>query len=340
MIDPPIQDVDAPRASALVDAAPIFTQTFDARWRAANAFNWTALHQRIGAQAARLDELDAIASTRELTESEAWQRLLLREARGSTPAVLEDLRAWAVTHPTDAPAKLQAGRSLLSEQDESGIPLIEQAILLAEESGSAEARGRALRFAGQLHLYRRELDAADAALESARGYLAEAGAAWSLGRTLNFAAWVARRKGELPRAERLFRESIRILTPLEDRATLCESQRALAELLLEENHTEEAERFALVARETVGPHDVTSISTTTMTLGLVRAAQGRDEEAEELLRDAWETIAATEHRSGQRDALKALAQFLAERGREDEAAELEARREDVLAEAESAAKIA
>src|ERR671935_1932157 len=184
-------------------------------------------------------------------------------------------------------------------------PLVEQAILLAEESGSAEARGRALRFAGQLHLYRRELDAADAALEGARGYLAEAGAAWSLGRTLNFAAWTARRKGELPRAERLFRESIRILAPLEDRATLCESQRALAELLLEENRTEEAERFALAARETVGPHDVTSISTTKMTLGLVRAAQGRDEEAEALLREAWETIAATEHRSGQRDARRA-----------------------------------
>jgi class 3 adenylate cyclase/tetratricopeptide (TPR) repeat protein len=219
-------------------------------------------------------------------------------------------------------------------------PLIEQAILLAEESGSAEARGRALRFAGQLHLYRRELDDADAALEAAGGYLAEAGAAWQIGRTLNFAAWVARRKGELPRAERLFRESIRILAPLEDRATLCESQRALAELLLEDNRTEEAERFALAARETVGPHDVTSISTTSMTLGLVRAAQGRDDEAEELLRDALETIAATEHRSGQRDALKSLAQFLAERGREEEAAELEARREDVLAEAESAAKIA
>jgi class 3 adenylate cyclase len=219
-------------------------------------------------------------------------------------------------------------------------PLIEQAILLAEESGSAEARGRALRFAGQLHLYRRELDAADAALESARGYLAEAGAAWQVGRTLNFAAWTARRKGELQRAERLFRDSIRILTPLEDRATLCESQRGLAELLLEENRTEEAERLALAAQETVGPHDVTSIASTTTTLGQVRAAQGRDEEAEELLRAAWATISATEHRSGQRDALEALAHFLAERGREDEAAELEARREDVLAEAESAAKIA
>ncbi|MGB2874172.1 MAG: AAA family ATPase [Gaiellaceae bacterium] len=219
-------------------------------------------------------------------------------------------------------------------------PLVEQAILLAEESGSAEARGRALRFAGQLHLYRGELDDAEAALETARQYLAEAGAAWSLGRTLNFAAWAARRKGDLSRAERLWRESIRILTPLEDRATLCESQRALAELLLDQGRTEEAERLALAARETVGPQDVTSISTTTMALGLVRAAQGRDDEAEAMLREAYETIAATEHRSGQREALRALAHFLRERGRDDEAAEFEARREEVLAEATSAARIA
>ena len=105
-------------------------------------------------------------------------------------------------------------------------PLIEQAILLAEESGSAEARGRALRFAGQLHLYRRELDDAEAALASARDYLAEAGAAWALGRTLNFSAWTARHKGDLPKSERLYRESIRILAPLEDRVTLCEASAA------------------------------------------------------------------------------------------------------------------
>jgi class 3 adenylate cyclase/tetratricopeptide (TPR) repeat protein len=219
-------------------------------------------------------------------------------------------------------------------------PLVERAILLAEESGSAEARGRALRFAGQLHLYKGELEDADAALESARGYLAEAGAAWALGRTLNFAAWTARRKGELPRAERLFRESIRILTPLEDRATLCESQRGLAVLLLEAGRIDEAERFAEAARETVGPHDVTSMSSTTGALGLVRAAQGRDDEAEELLREAYEKVATTEHRSGQREALLELAQFLRGRGREEEAAELEARRDGLLAEAESAAKIA
>jgi class 3 adenylate cyclase/tetratricopeptide (TPR) repeat protein len=216
-------------------------------------------------------------------------------------------------------------------------PLVEQGILLAEESGSAEARGRALRFAGQLHLQRRELVDAQAALEAAREHLAEAGAAWSLARTIHFAAWVARHKGEAQRAERLFRESIRILAPLEDRATLCESQRGLAELLVAEGRVDEAERFALAARETVGPQDLTSISTTTMALGLVRAAQGRDDEAEALLREACESISESEHRLHQRDALESLAQFLRARGREDEAAELDARRERVLADAASTA---
>jgi class 3 adenylate cyclase len=229
---------------------------------------------------------------------------------------------------------------LLRLEDERAAPLIEQAILLAEQSGSAEARGRALRFAGQLHLQRRELDDAEAALEAARDHLAEAGAAWALGRTLHFLAWVARAKGEGARSERLFRESIRILTPLEDRATLCESQRGLAELLLAEGRVDEAERFALAARETVGPVDVTSRSTTTYTLGKIRAAQGRDEEAEPLLREAVEIVSDGEHRMQQRDSLEALAQFLRERGRDDEAAEVEECRERVLAEAASAARIA
>ncbi|MDX6507312.1 MAG: hypothetical protein QOG06_1956 [Gaiellaceae bacterium] len=216
-------------------------------------------------------------------------------------------------------------------------PLIEQAILLAEESGSAEARGRALRFVGQLHLQRRELDEAETALEAAREHLAEAGAAWMLGRTLNFAAWTARHKGDLVRAERLFRESIRILAPLEDRATLCETQRSLAELLLAQGRVDEAERFALASRETVGPHDLSSLATTTMALGLVRAAQGQDGEAEELLRQAYDTIAPTEHRLTQCETLQALVQFLRERGREDEADELDARRDGVLAAAASTA---
>src|SRR6266542_597708 len=196
-------------------------------------------------------------------------------------------------------------------------PLIEQALLLAEQSGSAEARGRALRFAGQLYLNRGDLDDAERALDAAREHLAEAGAAWSLGRTLNYSAWTAWWKGDLARAERIFRESIRILAPLEDRATLCESQRGLAQLLVTQGRVDEAERFALAARESVSPHDMTSVATTTMALGIVRAAQSQDDEAEALLREAYDMSAATGHRRNEAQELNALAQFLRERGRDE-----------------------
>jgi hypothetical protein len=82
------------------------------------------------------------------------------------------------------------------------------------------------------------------------------------------------------------------------------------------------------------------MSTTTMALGLVRVAQGLDDEAEALLREAYESIAASEHRMHQVETLESLIQFLRDRGREDEAAELDERREDLLAAASSAERIA
>jgi ATP/maltotriose-dependent transcriptional regulator MalT len=114
-----------------------------------------------------------------------------------------------------------------------------------------------------------------------------------------------------------------VLAPLEDRATLCESQRALAQVLVQQGKVEEAERLAVAARQTVGPQDSTSLATTAMALGMVRAAQGRDEEAEELMREAHATVAETDHRETQNATLRTLAQFLRERGRDDEADELE-----------------
>ena len=60
-----------------------------------------------------------------------------------------------------------------------------------------------------------------------------------------------------------------------------------------------------------------------MALGIVRAAQGRDEEAEELMREAYATVLETDHRETQNATRRVLVRFLQERGREDEAAELE-----------------
>jgi len=208
------------------------------------------------------------------------------------------------------------------EFDESAS-LLSRALELAKESGSMVALGRAHRYLGQLHLHRGALDEAEASFALAREHLEEAGAAWQLGRVLNFTAWTAWRKGEAARAERLLRESIRVLAPLEDRATLCESQRTLAQLLIENGKLEEAERLALAARETVGPHDRTSLATTAMALGLVRAAQGREEEAEALLREAYAMVADTDHRASQLETWNTLARFLRDRGRAEELAQLD-----------------
>jgi predicted ATPase/class 3 adenylate cyclase len=225
---------------------------------------------------------------------------------------------------SEATADLASAFLSRLELDEAQ-PLVDQAIALAEEDGGVVSRGLAYRFSGILHLERRELDEAEAALEEARTLLSEAGAAWAIARTLNFAAWTAWWKGDTSRAERLFRESIRILKPMEDRATLCESQRGLAQLLAEQGRLRDAERFALQARETVGPQDVTSLATTTMALGVVLAAQGRDEEAEGLLREALKPLAATDHHRVELEVLGTLAQFLRDRGRDEDAAALDPR---------------
>jgi tetratricopeptide (TPR) repeat protein len=150
---------------------------------------------------------------------------------------------------------------------------------------------------------------------------------------------IAERRGADDGAERLLRESIRILKPLGDRGVLCEVQRRLAQLLVKRGALDEAERLALKARETVGPQDVTSLVTTTMALGVVRAAQGRDEEAEALLREAVDD--ARGFKLFAIEPLKTLAQFLRERERLDEAAPFEARWAELSpAEAKSAARIA
>jgi tetratricopeptide (TPR) repeat protein len=163
----------------------------------------------------------------------------------------------------------------------------------------------------------------------------------AVARALNAGAWASWWSDDLAKAEKRFRESIRLLKPIGDRSTLCESQRGLAELLLVRGRVDEAERYALESRETVGPLDVTSRATTTMALGKVRAAQGQDLEAEELLRAAVEILEPTHFRQHEYETLEALSQFLRERGREDEAERLEERRAELFPAApKSAARIA
>jgi tetratricopeptide (TPR) repeat protein len=216
-------------------------------------------------------------------------------------------------------------------------PLVERSLALAELSGSLLARAWALKERGELRETAGELDGAELDFAAAHALFEEAGTAVHTAKMLNWLADVACSKGQPERAERFLREGIRILKPLGDRGTLVETQRQLAQVLLELERVDEAERYALQARETVGPEDVSSRATTRGALGLVRAAQGRDEEAERLLREGVEILERTEFRLLLRYQRSLLADFLRERGRDDEA--------DVLAaadavDAERAARIA
>jgi hypothetical protein len=133
------------------------------------------------------------------------------------------------------------------------------------------------------------------------------------------------RRGSTARAEKLFRESIRLLAPIQERGILCESQRLLSQLLLELGRVDEAEKFALASRETVSAEDVSSRATTRIALAQVRAAQDRDAEAEDLFREAVEIAGGVEHCRLGFEVLPAYAEFLRARGRDDEADDLDVR---------------
>jgi tetratricopeptide (TPR) repeat protein len=204
-------------------------------------------------------------------------------------------------------------------------PLVARASELAEESGSVVSRAGAYHMHGWLENAKGHPAESEAAFTAARDLYAELGNT-SREATLNM--MVGRRaieRGDVERGEKILRDAVRTLKGLGDRAQLCEAQRSLAQLLVRRGRVEEAERYALEARETVGPEDRVSLSTTKLALGQVRAAQGRDEEAERLLTEAAAELREYELHVAEREAVRALAQFLRERGRDEDAALAEER---------------
>jgi tetratricopeptide (TPR) repeat protein len=183
---------------------------------------------------------------------------------------------------------------------------------------------------------RGDLEESETTGEKARALFAEIGfAAWEASAMYHLARVVWAR-GDLPRAEKLLRDSVRMLKGIGDRAHLCEAQRTLAQLLVDKGEVAEAERVAHEARESVGHEDRASVSTTKLALGVVRAAQGRDDEAEALMREALRDMRAFGLRAVEREVLLALVDFYRDRGRDDEVPPLEER----LAELVSGSKTA
>jgi tetratricopeptide (TPR) repeat protein len=209
---------------------------------------------------------------------------------------------------------------------EKAAPLVLRALELADESGSALSRAQALATRGWWHLVSELPAEAEADYEAARALYAELGNMSRESVMLMFCGRAAFGQGDFERAEKLLRDAERALKGLGDRGSLCEAQRSLAMVLVARGQIDEAERYALQARETVGPEDRVSDSTTKLALARVRAAQGRDDEAERWFLEAVDGFAMYQMHSLEHWALRHLAEFLRSRGRDDEAAAYEARR--------------
>jgi tetratricopeptide (TPR) repeat protein len=213
--------------------------------------------------------------------------------------------------------------SLVRSEDAQAAPLIGRALELADESGSIVARANAAMTKGEYHRLRGELEEAELWYAQSLGLFTEAGSNWGIGRSSGALGRIAWRNGDPHKAEKLLREAIRTLAPMQERGTLCEGQRLLAQLLLEQGRVDEAEKYALAARETVSAEDISSRATTRVALAQVRAAQDRHDEAESLFREAIDIIRGSEQCRIDVELVPPYAQFLRDLGRADEAAELE-----------------
>jgi class 3 adenylate cyclase/ATP/maltotriose-dependent transcriptional regulator MalT len=210
-------------------------------------------------------------------------------------------------------------------EDDKAAPLLERAVELADASGSIVARANAALTKGEFHRVRMERAEAEGWLTQALELYTESGSQWGMGKSAGALGRLAWSSGDPKRAEKLLREAIRTLAPMQERGTLCEAQRILAQLLLEQGRLEEAEKYALAARETVSAEDVNSRATTRIALAQVRAAQGRDEDAEQLFQEALDVVRGSEHCRIELELVPPYADFLRERARVSEAERLEAR---------------
>ena len=205
------------------------------------------------------------------------------------------------------------------ELDEAEL-LLTRALELAGESGSVRAKvGTTLAY-GWFLAVKGELDAAETLFEEVRTTSAELGVEPAIASALAKLAWIARLKGDHKRAEKLLREALRMITVRGDRGLLPDFQAELAATLADVGKLDEAERLAGEARANAPRNDPSCVVAATTALGAVRAAQGRDDEAEELFRSALAVAEETEFKVLEIEPLERFTRFLRDHGRADEAA--------------------
>jgi class 3 adenylate cyclase/tetratricopeptide (TPR) repeat protein len=268
-----------------------------------------------------------------LGSEEDYVRYMERAYATALDAQRKDLQTLA--------AQALAGAHLIAlELDEAEL-LITRALELAGESGSVRARMSATLAYGWFLRLKGELDAAETVFEEVRSTAEELGIEPMVAGAVLKLGWLARSKGDLRRSEKMFREAVRLTSVRGDRGLLPDYQAALATTLVDLGKVDEAERLALEAAAHAVPEDTMCKIFATTALASVRAAQKRDDEAEELFLSAIADARSSNLKLYEKHPLERLIDFLRERERDGDAEAYEARLAELSPPApESTAKIA
>ena len=270
------------------------------------------------------DDFEARSDALRRLAAAAWWTNDLRSAEAYTREALDIAdRAERPDLRIDALGTLQWLLELRLELDAA-----EDVLSKRPAADGVLARAREANAVGALRRIQGRLPEAAAAFVEARSLYLDVGASGDAAWCGLMLGWIGLVDGLAEQAEKEFREAARVFQANEELSRLSEAHRALAEALLVTGRIEEADRFATLARSELSPHDLTSQSSTMTTLGLVRAAQASDPEAEGLLRDSLGLLDGSDYRLLEAEARVGLARFLRARGRVEEAAEVEVRLPD------------
>ena len=172
------------------------------------------------------------------------------------------------------------------------LELLERAEELARSSGSRDALAFALAVHGR-RFGEAESAEAERYLLEALEIFRETGSAGRHGWTLSNLGTVYAQRGEIALAEKTYRDAVSGLRTTHEQGYLAEAERQLAETLVRQGKVDEAERVVTAAQRRVGREDVWTRASLLHATGLVRAAQGRTDDALAALSTALELIEPT-----------------------------------------------
>jgi tetratricopeptide (TPR) repeat protein len=171
--------------------------------------------------------------------------------------------------------------------------LLERAVALSGATSRLSQANVWLARGAQLYWTGQDLAEGRALVERAYGIAEESGARDEQERGLQALGVFALIDGDVAGAVARFERQVAILAEVGHAGRLPEADRNLAGALLELGDVERAEFHARRAVETVEPDDWFTVGSTKVTLGRVRDAQGREEEAARLIREGREILERT-----------------------------------------------